>query len=51
MSKSPFSLNQEACSQLKPSPNVLSGAKTYQWHAVSGISTAHLDQSFPVCGT
>lgn len=47
----PMASNHGALAQLKPSPNVLSGATMYQWQLASGTSTAHLDQSSFHCGT
>ena len=50
-SKRPSALNQGAVSQSNPFPKVLSAFATYQWHEVSGTSTAHFDQSSSHCGT
>ena len=51
ISLNPSTENQGEFSQLKPSPIVESGAVIYQWHAVSGTSTAHLLQSSCHWGT
>ena len=51
ISLNPSTENQGEFSQLKPSPMVESGAVMYQWHAVSGTSTAHLLQSSCHWGT
>jgi len=50
-SLNPLASNQGALAQSKPSPKVLSGAVIYQWHEVSGMSTAHFDQSSDHWGT